>query len=152
MSGDATSDWLAALRAALVGDSQLATLVGTDGGGNVKVYARPPAEVPLPFVTIGDASWGDWSTSDTAGQEIRHDVECWDQQQISGNESPSAARVRQIADRVRAICHREDLGYVPFAVSGRNLVLVQAIAGRLQLEQDGMTNRAVVTLRVLIGN
>ena len=153
MTTDATGDWLKALRGALIADSQLAAAVGLDENDGVKVYVWPPANLPFPFVTIGNISFGDWSTSDTAGQEFRQDIEVWDSKPTGAHgESSSSAKARAIAARVYAICHREDLKYVPFAVPGRNLALVQAIGGRLQLEPDGITNRAVVTLRILIGN
>lgn len=152
MSGDATADWLKALRAALVADAPLAAAVGTDGGGNVKVYSRAPAEIAFPLILIGDATTIDWSTSDSDGQELRQDIECWDSLQATGNEAPSAVRTRTMIDRLRAILHRPDLRYVPFAVPGRNLALVQVIGTGLRLEQDTATNRGTVSVRVLIGN
>ena len=152
MSGDATADWLKALRAALVADTALVNAVGRDPANNVKVYSRAPAAIAFPLILIGDATSIDWSTSDTDGQEFRQDIECWDGLQDTGNESPDATRTRRMMDRIRAILHRPDLLYVPFAVPGRNLALVQVIGTALRLEADTATNRGTVTVRVLIGN
>jgi hypothetical protein len=154
---DATLDWLAALRAALVADAQLAALVGTDeASGAVKIFNRPPAHAALPYVSFGDTSERAFSTSDSYGQEIIVDVHCWAMRQSDGNQSPATATARQMMGRVEAVVHMQpDLsGDRPaLTVAGRNLILAQVVErSQLVLDADGETNHGFVRVSALIAH
>lgn len=156
MVDDATLDWLAALRAALVADTVLAGLVGTDpASGAVKIFSRPPPFAALPLVAFGDTAQRDLSTSDGYGQEILTEVHCWASRQADGNQSPATGTLRRMMARVEAVVHMQPdrSGDRPnLTVPGRNLILAQ-VTGRSQLalEPDGETNHASLTVAALIG-
>ncbi len=154
---DATLDWLAALRAALVGDATLAALVGTDPvSGAVKIFNRPPAHVALPYISFGDTAQREFSTSDSYGQEIIVDIHCWAMRQSDGNQSPATATARAMLARVEAVVHMQpDLsGDRPaLTIPGRNLLLAQvAERSQLALDPDGEMNHAFLTVVALIGH
>lgn len=153
---DATLDWLAALRAALVADFQLASLVGTDpASGAVKIFNRPPAHVAMPFVAFGDTAQRAYSTSEAYGQEILVDIHCWASRQSDGNQSPATAPLRRMLARIEAVVHMQPdrTGDRPLlAIPGRNLILAQVSArSQLLLEPDGETNHAFLAVAALIG-
>lgn len=153
---DATLDWLAALRAALVADTQLAALVGIDpASGAPKIFNRPPAHVAMPFIAFGDTAQRAFSTSEAYGQEILVDVHCWASRQADGNQSPATGPLRRMLARVEAVVHMQPdrSGDRPLlSIPGRNLIVAQVSQrSQLLLEPDGETNHASLTVATLIG-
>jgi hypothetical protein len=154
---DATTALLTAIRAALVADATLAGIVGTDTrSGAVKVFSRPPAHIAMPFVTFGDTSQREFSTSDTYGQEIIVDVHCWAMRQADGNQSPATGTARQMMGRIETLLHMQPdtSGDRPtITVAGFNLIIA-VVTGRsqLMLDPDGETNHGFVTVSARIGH
>ncbi|MBV9245635.1 MAG: DUF3168 domain-containing protein [Methylobacteriaceae bacterium] len=154
---DATLDWLAALRAHLVADAALASIVGTDpASGAVKIFNRPPGHTALPYISFGDTAQRAFSTSDSYGQEILVDVHCWAMRQSDGNQSSATATARQMMARVEAVVHMQpDLsGDRPaLTIAGRNLLLAQVVErSQLVLDPDGETNHGYLRIAALIGH
>ena len=89
----------------LAGDATLAGLLNTyDGAPAVFTTDPAPGNALLPYiVTAGDVSNAPFDTKTSRGNTIFRDVRCYDS--VTG----SAARVEQIAQRVRALFHRQAL-------------------------------------------
>lgn len=151
---DATTDVLTAARAALIADVALAAIVGTDASGAVRVYTRPPAHMPMPYVVIGDVSTLDNSTSDTYGQHLIFDIGCWDQSAVGM--SPSQAKVRQMMARVIALFHMQpdhSGDRAVWTIPGRNLIVARVTGTpQIALQPDGISNHGIVTLDVQVGH
>lgn len=151
---DATTDVLTAVRVALVADSALAAIVGTDATGAARIYTRPPAHEPMPYVIIGDVSTLDDSTSDTYGQHLIVDIGCWDKQTIGM--SPSQAKIRQMMARVIACFHMQpdrSGDRATWTIPGRNLIVARVTGTpQIALQPDGVSNHGIVTLDVQVGH
>lgn len=135
---DATVALMAALRARLLADGELPAITG-------KIFDRPPANEATPYLTIGETSYEDWSTSDTDGQNIRVDIGVW---QEPAGADPDTRVVRALMGHVRRIVH-----LAPLDLGAHNLVLVRVErAVGPMLDPDGYTLHGVVTVRALTGH
>lgn len=94
----------------LAGDAALAALLTTYNGEPAVFTTDPaPGDARPPYVvTAGDVSQAAFDTKTTRGRTIMRDVRCY------GSASGSAAIVEAIAERVRALFHRQELAIADF--------------------------------------
>lgn len=123
----------------LSGDATLAGLLSTYGG-NPAVFTTDPApgDATLPYVvTAGEVSDVAFDTKLTRGRTIMRDVRCYD---AAGG---SAVAVEEIAERVRALLHRQ-----PVAVAGFNWILAEC-SGPIAADERDAYGR-IVTVRMTV--
>lgn len=89
----------------LAGDATLAGLLATYQGNPAVFTVDPaPGDTPLPFiVTAGEATQAPFDTKTTRGRELIRDVRCY------ADANGSAVVIEAIAERVRALLHRQAL-------------------------------------------
>ena len=94
----------------LAGDATLmATLASYNGEPAVFTIDPAPGDATPPYiVTAGEVSQAPFDTKTTRGRTIVRDVRCYDVA------SGSAAVVEAIAERVRALLHRQELAIAGF--------------------------------------
>lgn len=87
----------------LAGDATLTGLLATYGGAPAIFTTDPaPGDAEMPYiVTAGEFSQEPFDTKQTRGRELRRDVRCYD------DADGSAVTVEAIAERVRALLHRQ---------------------------------------------
>lgn len=150
VANDATADLLTAIYSTLSGDATLVGMVGTSSlvAGAAKIYARPPAEENMPYITFGDVNDVDDSVDISFGQTFLVDITVWQQFQSTGNEGPGFTPLLAMAARIRALLHE-----IPMSIANGRNIIVQRIARQRVLEEpDGMSNRAILTLSTIIGH
>jgi hypothetical protein len=87
----------------LAGDATLTALLATYSG-NPAIFTSDPApgDAELPYiVTAGEFSQSPFDTKTTLGRDLRRDVRCY------ADAKGSAVNVEAIAERVRALLHRQ---------------------------------------------
>lgn len=92
-------------------DATLVALLANYGGQPAIFTADPvPGDATLPYiVTAGDAVSSPFDTKTTRGRQIWRDVRCFT------SATGSVKEVEDIADRVRALLHRQSFSIVGFA-------------------------------------
>jgi len=100
----------AALYDLLAGDATLTALLSTYGSAPAIFTTDPaPGDAALPYiVSAGEVSQGPFDTKTTRGRDILRDVRCY------ASASGSAVTVEAIAERVRALLHRQELTIAGF--------------------------------------
>jgi hypothetical protein len=95
----------------LAGDSTLVGLLATYKGLPAIFTTDPaPGDADLPYiVTAGEISQAPFDTKTTRGREALRDVRCYDEA------SGSAVIIEAIAERVRALLHRQELDVAGFS-------------------------------------
>jgi len=95
----------------LAGDATLTALLSTYGSAPAVFTTDPaPGDAELPYiVTAGEVSQAPFDTKTTLGRTIVRDVRCY------ASASGSAVTVEAIAERVRALLHRQELAIDGFA-------------------------------------
>jgi hypothetical protein len=122
----------AAIRGALSADAPLVTLLG---GG--KIYDEPPRDAAFPYVTLGDGSFADNSTSTEPGEEHTLSLHVWSRH---GGHSEA----HEIAGAVLAA-----LVDAPIALDGHHLANLRFVLADVRREPDGRTYRGIVRLRAV---
>ena len=123
----------------LVNDATLVGLLSTYGG-NPAVFTSDPApgDATLPYiVTAGEVSHAPFDTKTTLGRRFLRDVRCY------ADADGSAVDVEEIAERVRALLHRQEL-----TVSGFDWVLSEC-SGPIAADERDAYGR-IVTVAVTI--
>jgi len=95
----------AAIHDALASDATLAAMLSTYGG-EPSIFTTDPApgDATLPYVvTAGEVAQTPFDTKTTRGRVVTRDVRCYT------DATGSAAVVEAIAERVRALLHRQTL-------------------------------------------
>ena len=117
----------AAIHDVLAGDAALVALLATYGGRPAVFTTDPaPGDAPLPYVvTAGDVVQIPWDTKLTRGREVWRDVRCY------AAASGSAVTVEAIAERVRALLHRQAI-----TIDGFTWVLAECSGPIVADEQD----------------
>lgn len=100
----------AAIYDVLADDATLTALLSTYGGQPAVFTIDPaPGDASLPYiVTAGDVVQMAFDTKTTRGREIWRDVRCY------AAASGSAVTIEAIAERVRALLHRQELTITGF--------------------------------------
>ena len=100
----------AAIQDLLAGDGTLEAMLSTYGGEPAVFTVDPaPGDADLPYiVTAGDVSVAPFDTKTTRGRTITRDVRCY------ASASGSAMTVEAMAERVRALLHRQELTIAGF--------------------------------------
>jgi len=129
----------AAIYNVLASDAALAALL-SDYGGQPAVFTTDPVpgDAPLPYVmTAGEAVQAPWDTKTTRGRDLWRDIHCYTAA------SGSAVNVEAIAERVRALLHRQAM-----AIDGFTWVLCECSGPIVADEQD--VNGRVLTAKFII--
>ena len=94
----------------LVADATLIGLVSSYGGQAAVFTIDPaPGDAELPYiVTAGEVSQAPADTKNSLGRELRRDVRCY------AAANGSAVTVEAIAERVRALLHRQSMEITGF--------------------------------------
>lgn len=100
----------AAIHDVLAGDGTLTAMLATYGGRPAVFTIDPaPGDADMPYiVTAGDAVQTPFDTKTTRGREVWRDVRCYTAT------SGSAITVEAIAERVRALLHRQAIAIDDF--------------------------------------
>ncbi len=130
------SSAILALRAAIIAKLRSdATLTGLLGGP--QIYEDAPRSAVPPFMTFGDVSAKDWSTSTEGGLEQVLSLHIWSKPNIM---RPSLL----IADRVSTL-----LQDVPLALSGHNLISLHCTTIETKSEDSGRWLRTSLRFRAV---
>ena len=94
----------------LAGDATLTAMLSTYGGEPAIFTTDPaPGDAELPYVvSAGEVAQTPWDTKTTRGRAVTRDVRCYTD--VTG----SAIAVEAIAERVRALLHRQTLAISDF--------------------------------------
>lgn len=101
----------AAIYDVLSSDGALTALLGTYGGGQPCIFTIDPApgDANMPYiVTAGDVVQAPFDTKTTRGREVWRDIRCYT------DTTGSAIVVESIAERVRALLHRQAIAIDDF--------------------------------------
>jgi len=100
----------AAIYDVLAGDGTLAAMLSSYGGQPAVFTADPaPGDAELPYiVTAGEVSQAPFDSKLTRGRTILRDVRCY------AAADGSAATVEAMAERVRALLHRQEVAIAGF--------------------------------------
>lgn len=122
----------------LSGDATLRGMLGLYQGAPAIFTAEPvPGDAPLPMiVTPGQISDASDDTYDSLGRDLRRDIRCYTA--ATGSTAP----VEAIAERVRALFHRQ-----PVPVDGHTGVLAEA-SGPILAPTDDTVYGLVITVRL----
>lgn len=124
----------AALRAvlftALKNDTPLAALLG-----GARIYDEPPREAAFPYVTLGEATLADRSTSTEGGDEHGVTLHVW-------SRHGGHREAHEIAGALL-----EALIDAPLAPNGHRLANLRFITADVRREPDGRTYHGIVRLR-----
>lgn len=121
-----------AVYAALIGDTELTTLLG-----GAHVYDHVPRGTSFPYVTIGPSNERDWSTGLEEGHEHLLTLHVWSQ-------AAGRREAQQLIGAIRARLHDQSL-----ALAGYRLVNLRHEASETRREPDGKTIRGLVRLRAV---
>lgn len=100
----------AAIYNKLAGDATLTAMLSTYGG-NPAIFTMDPApgDATLPYiVSAGEASQAPFDTKTSRGRDLIRDVRCY------ADADGSAITIEAIAERVRALLHRQSLTIAGF--------------------------------------
>ncbi len=121
-----------AIFAALTNDSALTALLG-----GPSVYDRVPADATLPYITLGDGTWRDWSTATETGAEHELRLHIWVR-------DGGRQYVRTIADTVHARLHDQ-----PLALEEGVLVNLRFQRAQILTDPDGETWHGIAVYRAV---
>lgn len=127
------------IHARLTGDATLAALLSTYHDEPAVFTVEPaPGAADLPYiVTAGEVAQTPWDTKNSRGRELWRDVRCY------AARNGSAVTVEAMAERVRALLHRNPLTVVGFGV------LLADCTGPIAADEADAYGR-VVTLRMVM--
>jgi len=120
----------AALFTALKNDTPLASLLG-----GARVYDEPSREAAFPYVTLGEATVADGSTSTEGGDEHGLTLHVW-------SRHGGHREAHEIAGAVL-----EALADAPLAADGHRLANLRFVTADVRREADGRTYHGLVRLR-----
>ena len=128
-----------AMQGLLAGDPALQGMLSTYGGEPAVFTADPaPGDATLPYiVTAGDVSQAPFDTKTTRGRTIMRDVRCYT---AAGG---GAVTVEAMAERVRALLHRQEL-----AIAGFNWFWAEC-SGPIAADERDAYGR-IVTVRMTV--
>jgi hypothetical protein len=123
----------------LANDATLTGLLATyDGGPAIFTTDPAPGNANLPYiVTAGNVSDAPFDTKTTRGRTLLRDVRCYDEA------NGSAARIEQIAERVRALLHRQ-----PLTAKGFVWIWAECSGPSAADEQDAYGRIVTVTMTI----
>ncbi|MFO7740825.1 MAG: DUF3168 domain-containing protein [Anaerolineae bacterium] len=118
-------------------DATLVALLNTYGGEPAIFTTDPaPGDATKPYiVTAGEVAQEPWDTKTTRGRIATRDIRCY------APEGGSAATVESIAERVRALFHRQEI-----SISGYEWVMCECTGPIAADEQDAYGR--IVTVRI----
>ena len=129
----------AAIDARLRGDASLVAMLA-DYNGRAAVFTIDPApgDASMPYiVTAGEVTDSAYDTKTTLGRELRRDVRCY--APVTG----TAATIEAIAERVRALLHRQ-----PLTVGGYDVWMAEC-SGPIVADEPDAYGR-IVTVRTIM--
>jgi Protein of unknown function (DUF3168) len=122
----------AAIFAALTANADVTALVGT-----ARIFDDVPPNTPYPYVTFGQTTERDWSTSTEPGSEHTLTLHVW-----------SKERGRRQAHRI-GVALRAALVDTPLILVGHRLINLRHEFSETRREGDGETYRAIVRFRAV---
>ena len=122
------------IRAALVADSGVTTLVST------RVYDEPPQNVTYPFVRFGDIQPRSADTDGSTGAEVTFNVETYSQK-------TGRVEATQIAEAIRTALHRSE-GSVTLA--GFNLIELRCETYVVDRDREGRGHNGNVIFSAIL--
>ncbi len=122
----------AAIFSALTADVELTALVGAP-----RIFDDVPPGTPYPYITFGQTSERDWSTSTEPGSEHTVTLHVW-----------SKERGRRQAHRI-GMALRSALVETPLILIGHRLINLRHEFSESRRESDGETYRALVRFRAV---
>ena len=126
----------AALRAA-VHDALTADVALTSLLGGPKVYDEPPRSVDLPYVTLGEARVGDFSTGTEEGAEHAMTLHAWSRQGGHNEAHLIAGALLNALDDA------------PLTLTDHRLINLRFAVADVRRERDGRTYHALVRFRAV---
>lgn len=130
MSGLILQALQAALYSRLSGDTALGAMISG-------VYDYVPDHTNYPYVTLGDATSRDWSTTTTAGADTQCMLHVY-------SRSGGRKEALLIMERLHLLLHG-----VALTISGHHCVSLRHNASSVQLEADGMTYQGRMQFNLL---
>lgn len=125
---------LAAFRAALLADADVAAAVGA------RIYDDPPPDVVFPYVTLGRIETRAADASSADGLEHAVTLHVW-------SRHGGRAEALSVVAAMRAVLHN-----APLTIEGRRLVLLLAVFSDVFRSGDGRTTHGVLRLRAITEN
>ena len=122
----------AAIHDALVADAPLTALLG-----GPRVYDEPPPNVAFPYVTLGEARVGDFSTGSERGEEHQLTLHAWSRQGGHKEAHLIAGALLQALDDA------------PLSLADHRLVNLRFTIADVRREADGRTYHALVRFRAV---
>ena len=119
-----------AIRAALLADAELLTLLG-----GPKVFDDTPSGTPAPYVVFADTLWRDWSTTLSRGAEQIFVLSVWSTQR-------GVREALDVAERIIAL-----LDEAPLAPDGAHLVDLRFTQLETKRDATGRFARANIRFR-----
>lgn len=120
-----------AIHQRLAADAPLGALVAG------AIHDVPPAGVPFPYVTLGEAVVSDWSTATEAGSEQALTLHVFSRQ---GGRAEAMALCAAV---------QEALHEVPLALDGHRLANLRATTAEVRRDGDGRTFHGFVRFRAV---
>ncbi|MCB1500462.1 MAG: DUF3168 domain-containing protein [Bauldia sp.] len=121
----------AAVHAALVADASVGAVVGD------RIHDAPPRNAAFPFIALGEARTGDWSTGTEDGAEHRLVLHVWSRHR-------GKAECWTAIEAIRAALHEAAL-----AVEGHRLVNLRFETADVGADRDGITWHGVARFRAV---
>ena len=134
MSNSFALDLQKGIRAALVANSGVTTLVST------RVYDEPPQNVTYPFVRFGDIQPRSADTDGSTGAEVTFNVETYSQ-------TTGRVEATQIAEAIRTALHRSE-GSVTLA--GFNLIELRCETYVVDRDREGRGHNGNVIFSAIL--
>ncbi len=127
------SDAAFALQTALYTSLTGSTAVtGAGSTGTVSIFDHVPQDSAFPYITIGEAVEGDWSSKTIDGQRHAVTMHIWSRYR-------GMKEAKQIASAVHTLLHNASL-----SVTGHGLTLLQYDYSTYMLDPDGLTRHGVI--------
>ncbi|HUW11704.1 MAG TPA: DUF3168 domain-containing protein [Anaerolineae bacterium] len=129
----------AAIYARLAGDATLTALLASYGS-NPAIFTVDPApdNATLPYlVTAGEVSQAPFEAKNRGGREVRRDVRCYTER------DDSAVTIEAIAERVRALLHRQ-----PLDIDGFENWVAECLGPIVADEEDAYGR--IITVRLIL--
>ncbi|OXE37552.1 MAG: hypothetical protein CGW95_01150 [Phenylobacterium zucineum] len=136
---DSTRPVMAAVRSLLLADSAFTALT-------TQVFDRVPQKTQGTWVTIGDVSTSDWSSSDTFGQAFTLDIHVWHQPTSQTQETQKA---RDVMAAIRRLLHMQPL---TLSAPHHSVLMFVTNTTPVMLDPDEATLHGVVSVRNLVEN
>ena len=105
--------------------------------GGARIYDDPPQAANLPFVSLGQSEFRDWSTGTEDGTEHLLTLHVW-------SRAGGKKQVHEIIEAIRGVLH-----YKPLALADHHLVNLRHEFSEARPDPDGDTFHGIVRYRAV---